>query len=90
MSAETFLGIRGLNLILDNPDSVTEVVIAGIGDEVLQLFTDQLNLHHSHNSHECRILPETMKQSSVVILRMNTLGLIILMEYVRKDDMKDC
>jgi hypothetical protein len=44
-------GSRGLNLILGNPDGVTEVVIAGIGDELLQLLTDQPNLYHSRNSH---------------------------------------
>jgi hypothetical protein len=80
MSDETFLGSRGLNLILDNPVSVTEVVIAGIGDELLQLFTDQPNLYQSHNSHQCRILPETVKSLTYHFMDENFLGLIILME----------
>jgi hypothetical protein len=32
MNEETFLGGGGFNLILNNRDNVTEVVIAGIGD----------------------------------------------------------
>lgn len=40
-----------LNILIDNPDSVTEVASAVIGDEVLQLFTDQFNLHHRQKTH---------------------------------------
>jgi hypothetical protein len=41
VSDETFLGTTGLNVVFDNPDSVTEVVTAVIGDELQQLFTNQ-------------------------------------------------
>jgi hypothetical protein len=41
VSDEIFLGTTGLNIVFDNPDSVTEVVSAVIGDELKLLFTDQ-------------------------------------------------
>jgi hypothetical protein len=44
VSGELFCRITGLNIVTDNPDGVTEVVSAVIGDELIQLFTDHTNL----------------------------------------------
>jgi predicted transglutaminase-like protease len=41
VSVELFVGITGLNIVIDNINSFTEEVLAAIGDELIQLFTDQ-------------------------------------------------
>jgi len=45
-SNEPFLGITGLNIVIDNPECVVEVVNSVIGDLIL-LLTEQSNLYHS-------------------------------------------
>jgi hypothetical protein len=47
VSGELFHGITGLNVITDNPDGVTEVISAVIGDELIQLFIDHSDLCHT-------------------------------------------
>ena len=43
-SNDPFLGTTGLNIVLDNPESVAEVVSSITGDELIQLLTEQSNL----------------------------------------------
>jgi hypothetical protein len=49
-SNESFLGTTGLNRVTDNPESVAEVVSSIIGDDLIQLLTEQSNLYHSQNA----------------------------------------
>jgi hypothetical protein len=44
LSNEHFLGITGRNIITDNPEFVVEVVSSIIGDNLMQLLTEQSNL----------------------------------------------
>jgi len=46
-SNEPFLGTTGLNIVIDNPESVAEVMNSVIGDDLIQLLTEQSNLYHS-------------------------------------------
>ena len=39
-SNDPFLGTTGLNIVIDNPESVAEVVSSVIGDELTQLLTE--------------------------------------------------
>jgi hypothetical protein len=45
-SNEPFLGTTGLNTVIDNPESVVEVVSLIIGDDLILLLTEQSNLYH--------------------------------------------
>jgi len=49
-SNEPFLGTTGLNIIIDNPESVAEVMSSIIGEDLIQLLTEQSNLYHIQNS----------------------------------------
>ena len=49
-SNEPFLGTTGLNIVIDNPESVVEVVSSVIDDNLIQLLTEQSNLYHSQNA----------------------------------------
>ena len=48
-SNEPFLGTTGLNVVIDNPEPVVEVMSSIIGDDLIQLLTEQSNLYHSQN-----------------------------------------
>jgi hypothetical protein len=48
-NSELFLGNQSVNVAIDDPSDVTEVVSAVIGDDLLQLFAEQSNLHHKQN-----------------------------------------
>ena len=41
---DPFLGTTGLNIVIDNPESVAEVNSSIIGNELIQLLTEQSNL----------------------------------------------
>ena len=41
-SNDPFLGTTGLNIVIDNPESVAEVVSSIIGDELKQLLLNSL------------------------------------------------
>jgi hypothetical protein len=47
---ESFLGTTGLNTVIDNPESVVDVVSAIIGDDLILLLTEELNFYHSQNA----------------------------------------
>ena len=49
-SIQPFLGTTGRNIVIDNPESVVEVVSSIIGDKLIQLLTEQSNLYHSQNA----------------------------------------
>jgi len=49
-SSEPFLGTIRLNIVIDNPDSIAEVVSSVIGDELIQLLSEQSNLYHGQNA----------------------------------------
>jgi hypothetical protein len=48
-SCEPFFGTTGLNIVIDNPESVVEVVSSVIGDDLVLLLTEQSNLYYSQN-----------------------------------------
>jgi hypothetical protein len=90
-SDEPFLGTTSLNIVIDNPESVEEVVSSVIGDNLLQLFTEQSNLYHSQNAQQWKVLAKTLNWSNITPEEMRKfLGLIILMGKVRKDNIRDC
>ena len=49
-SNEPALGTTGLNIVIDNPESVVEVVSSIIGDNLIHLLTEQSILYHSQNA----------------------------------------
>jgi len=49
-SNEPFFGTTGLNIVIGNPKSVVEVVSSVIGDDLVQLLTEQSNLYLSQNA----------------------------------------
>ena len=46
-SHEPFLLTTGLNVVINNPESVAEVMSSIIGDDLIQLLTEHSNLYHS-------------------------------------------
>jgi hypothetical protein len=46
LSGQPFLITTGVNMVIDNPDSINEVVNAVTGDELDTTFTDQSNNYH--------------------------------------------
>ena len=87
---EPFLGTTGLNIVIDNPESVVEVVSSIIGDNLIHLLTEQSIIYHSQNAKKWKILPKTLKWSKITPEEMRKyLGLIILMGQVRKENIRD-
>ena len=88
-SNKLLLGTTGLNIVVDNPESVVEVVSSVIGDDLIKLLTEQSNLYHSQNAKKWKVSPKTMKWSNITPEEMRKfLGLIILMGQVRKENMR--
>jgi hypothetical protein len=44
LSSEHFLETTGLNIVTGNPESIVEVMSSIIGDDLIQLLTEQSNL----------------------------------------------
>ena len=89
-SSEPLLGTTCLNIVIDNLESVVEVVSSIIGDDLLLLLTEQSNLYYSQNAENLKVSPKTLKRSSIIPEEMRKfLGLIILMGQVRKENIKD-
>jgi len=87
---EPFLGTTGLNIVIDNPESVAEVMSSIIGDDLILLLTEQSNLYHSQNAKKWKVSPKTLKWSNITTEEMRKfLGLIILMGQVRKENIRD-
>jgi len=79
-SNEPFLRTTGLNIVIDNPESVAEFVNSIIGDDFILLLTEQSNLYHSQNVKKWKVSPKTLKWSNITPEEMRKfLGLIILM-----------
>jgi hypothetical protein len=49
-SNEPFLGTTGLIVVIDNPQSVVEIMSSVIGDHLIQLLTEKSNLYLSQNA----------------------------------------
>jgi hypothetical protein len=80
VSEELFLRTTQLNIVKDNPDSVTEVVSAVTDDKIIKLLTDQSHLYHSQNAHQYKISPKTLNWPNITTSETKKfLGLIILM-----------
>jgi len=62
-SNEPFLGTTGLNIVIDNPKSLAEVMSSFIGDNLIQLLTEQSNLYHSQNAE--KFSPKRLKWSNI-------------------------
>jgi len=89
-SNEHFLGTTGLNIVIDNPESVAEVMSSAIGDDLIQLLTEQSNLYHSQNAEKWKVSPKRLRWSNITPEEMRKfLGLIILMGQVRKESIRD-
>jgi len=54
-SNEPFLGTTGLNIVINNTDSVVEIVSSIIVDDLILLFTEQSNLYHSQNAEKWKV-----------------------------------
>jgi hypothetical protein len=86
---QTILGTTGLNMVIDNPESVVEVVNSITSDDLILLFNEQSNLQHSQNAQQWKVSPETLKWPSITQRRKKILGIIISTGQVRKDNIKD-
>jgi len=72
-SNEPFLGTTGLNIVIDNPESVVEVASSIIGDDLILLHTEQSNLYHSQNAEKWDVSPKTLKWSNTTPEEMREL-----------------
>ena len=89
-SNEPFLGTTGLHIVIDNPESVVEVVSSIIGDNLIQLLTEQSNFYHSQNAQKWKVSSKTLKPSSITPQEMRKfLRLLILMGQVGKENLRD-
>jgi hypothetical protein len=52
MKDQMLLRNTGLNVVFDSPDSVTEVVSAVIGNELIQLLANQFSLSQSQTAQQ--------------------------------------
>jgi len=68
-SNEPFLGTTGLNIVIDNPESVVGVVS---GDDLILLLTEQSNIYHSQNAEKWKVSPKTLKWSNNTPEEMRT------------------
>lgn len=60
-SNECFHKSAGLNIIVDSPESVIEVVIV-----IIQPFSEQSNMYHTQNAQQWEILSDSLKWSDVI------------------------
>ena len=89
-SNEPFLGTTGLNIVIDNPESVAEIVSLVIGDDLIHLLTEHSNLYRSQNAEKWKVSLKRLQWSNITLEEMRKfLGLIILMGQVRKENMRD-
>ena len=54
-SNEPFLGTTGLNIVIDNPESVVEIMSSITGDDLTLLLTEQSKLYHSQNAEKWKV-----------------------------------
>jgi hypothetical protein len=85
-----FLGTTGPNIVIDNPESDVEVVSLIIGNDLIQLLSEQSNHYHSQNAQKWKGSPITLKWSTITPEEMRKiLVLIILMGQVRRENVRD-
>jgi len=85
-----FFGTSGVNIVIDHPVSVADVVNTIIGDDLIRLLTEQSKLHHRQNEQKWKMLRKTLKWSNITPEEMRKfMGLIILMGQVRKESVRD-
>ena len=76
--------------MFDNPESVVEVMSSIIGDDLIQLLTEQSNLYHSQNAEKWKVSPKTLKWSNITLEEIRKFWeLITLMGQVRKENKRD-
>jgi hypothetical protein len=69
-----------LNIVIDNPESVAEVMSPIIDEDLMLLFTEQANLYRTQNAEKWKVSPKTLNCSNITTEEMRKfLGLIILM-----------
>ena len=84
------LGTSGVNLVIDHTVSVADIVNTIIGDDLIQLLTEQTKLHHRQNEQKWKMLCKTLKWSNITPEEMRKfMGLIVLMGQVRKESVRD-
>jgi hypothetical protein len=89
-SSDPFLGTSGVNIVIDHPVSVADIVNTITGDELIQLLTKQSNLYHRQNEQKWKMLPNTLKWSNITPKEMRKfMGLIVLIGQVRKESVRD-
>jgi hypothetical protein len=89
-SSGPFLGTSGVNIVIDHPVSVADVVNTIIGDDLIQLLTKQSNLYHRQNVQKWNMLPKTQKWLNITPEGVRKfMGLIVLMGQVRKESVRD-
>jgi len=90
-SNEPLLGTTGLNIVIDSPESVVEVLSSSISDNLILLLTEQYTtVYYSQNAEKWEVSPKTLKWSSITPEEMRKfLRLIILMGQVRKENIRD-
>jgi hypothetical protein len=62
---EPFLGSTGLEIVIDNNESVVEVMSSITSDDLLQLLIERSNLHHIQNALKWKVSPKTLKWSNI-------------------------
>ena len=86
-SSGPFLGTSGANIVIDHPMSVADVVKTIIGDDLIQLLTEQSNRYHRQNEQKWKLLPKTLKWSNITPKEMRKfMGLIVLMGQGSKEE----
>jgi hypothetical protein len=88
-NAERFLGNPGVDVDVDGPSDINQVVSTVIGDYLIQLFAEQSDLYHRRNVGKWKISPKSLKWTDIITAETEKfLGLILLMGQVRKDNVK--
>jgi hypothetical protein len=74
-----------VNVDIDDPSDITQVVGGVIGDDLIQLFAEQSDLYHRHNVDKWKISPKSLKWTDITNAEMKKfLGLVLLLGQVRK------
>jgi hypothetical protein len=69
-SNEPILRTTVLHIVVDNPESVVEVVSSVIDDDLIQLLTEQSNLCRSQNAQKWKVSSQTLKLSNITAEEM--------------------
>ena len=76
--------------MIDNTESVVEVMSSITGYDPTQVHIEQSNLYHIQNALKWKVSPKTLKWSNIKPEEIRMfLGLIILMRQLRKENIGD-